>query len=416
MSIQMIGIDHTKASIDVRTVFSFTKKAISETLEKWKEKQEIAGCIILSTCNRMEIWISTAEGDVDLYEMLCQEKKIDPDAYREYVISRREGEAVHHLFELACGLQSRILGEDQIITQVKDALSMAREQFATDNVLEVLFRMAVTAAKKVKTEVVLSDANSTAIHKAVQELKDQGYLFEGKTCMVIGNGEMGKLSANVFKEQGASVTVTVRQYRSGVVQIPSGCERIDYGKRLELLPSCDYVVSATSSPNYTLTKEAIESLGLDHDVIMIDLAVPRDIETAAGELEHVTLYDIDYFKADHTSEQVKENIKKAESILDIQMHEFFDWYEGRDIIKQVQMIKKQATEDFHLRIQKQVKDFSRTVTEEAPQEAEQIDRLQEYVESAAGKVINKIIFGMKSRLSDQAFRECIEAMGEVFQE
>ena len=416
MSIQMIGIDHTKASIDVRTVFSFTKKAISETLEKWKEKQEIAGCIILSTCNRMEIWISTAEGEVDLYEMLCQEKKIDPDAYREYVISRREGEAVHHLFELACGLQSRILGEDQIITQVKDALSMAREQFATDNVLEVLFRMAVTAAKKVKTEVVLSDANSTAIHKAVQELKDQGYLFEGKTCMVIGNGEMGKLSANVFKEQGASVTVTVRQYRSGVVQIPSGCERIDYGKRLELLPSCDYVVSATSSPNYTLTKEALESLGLDHDVIMIDLAVPRDIETAAGELEHVTLYDIDYFKADHTSEQVKENIKKAESILDIQMHEFFDWYEGRDIIKQVQMIKKQATEDFHLRIQKQVKEFSRTVKEEAPQEAEQIDRLQEYVESAAGKVINKIIFGMKSRLSDQAFRECIEAMGEVFQE
>ena len=416
MSIQMIGIDHTKASIDVRTVFSFTKKAISETLEKWKEKQEIAGCIILSTCNRMEVWISTAEGDVDLYEMLCQEKKIDPDAYREYVISRREGEAVHHLFELACGLQSRILGEDQIITQVKDALSMAREQFATDNVLEVLFRMAVTAAKKVKTEVVLSDANSTAIHKAVQELKDQGYLFEGKTCMVIGNGEMGKLSANVFKEQGASVTVTVRQYRSGVVQIPQGCERIDYGRRLELLPSCDYVVSATSSPNYTLTKEALESLGLAHDVIMIDLAVPRDIETAAGELEHVTLYDIDYFKADHTSEQVKENIKKAESILDIQMHEFFDWYEGRDIIKQVQMIKKQATEDFHLRIQKQVKDFSRTVTEEAPQEAEQIDRLQEYVESAAGKVINKIIFGMKSRLSDQAFRECIEAMGEVFQE
>lgn len=416
MSIQMIGIDHTKASIDVRTVFSFTKKAISETLEKWKEKQEIAGCIILSTCNRMEVWISTAEGDVDLYEMLCQEKKIDPDAYREYVISRREGEAVHHLFELACGLQSRILGEDQIITQVKDALSMAREQFATDNVLEVLFRMAVTAAKKVKTEVVLSDANSTAIHKAVQELKDQGYLFEGKTCMVIGNGEMGKLSANVFKEQGASVTVTVRQYRSGVVQIPLGCERIDYGRRLELLPSCDYVVSATSSPNYTLTKEALESLGLDHDVIMIDLAVPRDIETAAGELEHVTLYDIDYFKADHTSEQVKENIKKAESILDIQMHEFFDWYEGRDIIKQVQMIKKQATEDFHLRIQKQVKDFSRTVKEEAPQEAEQIDRLQEYVESAAGKVINKIIFGMKSRLSDQAFRECIEAMGEVFQE
>ena len=416
MSIQMLGIDHMKASIDVRTVFSFTKKAIGETLEKWKEHPQIAGCVILSTCNRMEIWVSSVEEEVDLYDLLCQEKKVDPKMYEEYVVCRREGEAVQHLFELACGLQSRILGEDQIITQVKDALTLARDQYATDNVLEVLFRMAVTAAKKVKTEVTLSDANSSAIHKAVQELKEQGYCFTGKNCMVIGNGEMGKLSANVFREQGASVTVTVRQYRSGVVQIPDGCSRIDYGKRLELLPSCDYVVSATSSPNYTLTRESLEALHLDHDVVMIDLAVPRDIEVAASELDHVTLYDIDYFKADHTSAQVKENIKKAEAILDVQMHEFFDWYEGRDVIEQVQVIKKQATEDFHLRIQKQVRELQRTAQEEAPQEVEQIDRLQEYVEAAAGKVINKMIFGMKSRLSDQAFRECIEAMGDVFQE
>ena len=183
MSIQMLGIDHMKASIDVRTVFSFTKKAIGETLEKWKEHPQIAGCVILSTCNRMEIWVSSVEEELDLYDLLCQEKKVDPKEYEEYVVCRREGEAVQHLFELACGLQSRILGEDQIITQVKDALTLARDQYATDNVLEVLFRMAVTAAKKVKTEVTLSDANSSAIHKAVQELKEQGYCFTGKNCM-----------------------------------------------------------------------------------------------------------------------------------------------------------------------------------------------------------------------------------------
>ena len=100
------------------------------------------------------------------------------------------------------------------------------------------------------------------------------------------------------------------------------------------------------------------------------------------------------FLRDNT-EAVKENIKKAEGILDVQMHEFFDWYEGRDIIEQVQVIKKQATEDFHLRIQKQVKELMKTAREEAPQEVEQIDSLQEYVEAAAGKVINKMIFGMK---------------------
>lgn len=415
MSIQMIGIDHTRASIDVRTVFSFTKKAIGEVLTRWKELPSLSGCVILSTCNRMELWASTEEEDLDLYALLCSEKQVDPEQYRDYIVCRKDREAVQHLFELSCGLQSRILGEDQIITQVKDALVLARDQFATDNVLEVLFRMAVTAAKKVKTDVVLSDANSSAIHGAVHSLKDKGYVFDGKTCMVIGNGEMGKLSANVFREQGANVTVTVRQYRSGVVEIPIGCERIDYGKRLELLPRCDYVVSATASPNYTLTREQIEALQLQKDVVMIDLAVPRDIEVAIGELEHVTLYDIDAFQADHTSEQVKENILKAEEILNGQITEFFDWYEGRDVIERIQVIKQQATEDFHLRIQKQVRELHRTAESEAPQELEQIDALQQYIEQAAGKVINKMIFGMKAQLSDAAFRECIEAMGDVFQ-
>ena len=173
MSIQMLGIDHTKASIDVRTVFSFTRKNIAESLQKWMTIPQLTGCVIISTCNRMEIWASTAE-EVDLFSLLCNEKGVDPEDYREYVICRKDREAVLHLFELSCGLQSRILGEDQIITQVKDALVLAREQQAADHVLEVLFRMAVTAAKKVKTEVVLSDGNSTAIHHAIRMLKDEG--------------------------------------------------------------------------------------------------------------------------------------------------------------------------------------------------------------------------------------------------
>ena len=98
------------------------------------------------------------------------------------------------------------------------------------------------------------------IHQAMERLKNQGFSFEGKTCMVIGNGEMGKVTALALKEAGADVTVTVRQYRSGVVNIPQGCKRINYGERMELLPDCDLVVSATASPNYTLTKETLRKL------------------------------------------------------------------------------------------------------------------------------------------------------------
>lgn len=415
MSIQMIGIDHTRASIDVRTVFSFTKKNIAKAMETWKQIPGLHGCVIISTCNRMELWASTdEEAEIDLYQLLAKEKGLEQEEFRSYVVKREGKEAVRHLFELSCGLQSRILGEDQIITQVKDALTLARENYATDNVMEVLFRMAVTAAKKVKTEVVLSETNSSAIHRAAEVLKEMGYSFEGKTCMVIGNGEMGKLSAAVFCREGADVTVTVRQYRSGVVDIPRGCRRIDYGERMKLFPSCDYVVSATASPNYTITEQSLREMKLTKPVVLIDLAVPRDIEVSAGEIEGVTLYDIDYFQADHQSEQMKDNIRKAKEILEVQIQEFFSWYEGRDLIEKVQNIKKYAVEDFHLRIQNQMK-AARKIPELSPEQGEEkVEALQEYVETAAEKVINKLIFGLKGNVSQRTFQDCIEAMEKTF--
>ena len=96
--------------------------------------------------------------------------------------------------------------------------------------------------------------------------------------MVIGNGEMGKMAAQTLREAGADVTVTIRQYRSGVVSIPVGCSRINYGERMDYLPECDLVVSATASPNYTLTEELFEDVRVERPMILIDLAVPRDID------------------------------------------------------------------------------------------------------------------------------------------
>ena len=330
MSISMIGIDHSKASVDIRAKFSFTKKRAIEAMKKLKEEHGILGCIILSTCNRMEVWVSMQDDEeISLYDFLCKEKEVEKDEYQDYFIKRENEEAVRHLFYLTSGLKSQILAEDQIITQVKDALTLARDAYCTDNVLEVLFRMAVTAAKKVKTEVTFSRANTSVIHQAMERLKNQGFSFEGKTCMVIGNGEMGKVTALALKEAGADVTVTVRQYRSGVVNIPQGCKRINYGERMELLPDCDLVVSATASPNYTLTKENFEEIKLDAaSVVLIDLAVPRDIDPEVGKLQNVSLYDIDSFRIDVASPKLQASMQKAGEILDDQMKEFYDWFNG----------------------------------------------------------------------------------------
>lgn len=404
----MIGIDFNRASVDIRAKFSFTKKKAVEAMGKLKEEKDILGCIILSTCNRMEIWVSSQGEETDfLYEFLCRERELPQEEYRSYFTKRSGKEAVNHLFYLTSGLKSQILAEDQIITQVKDALTLAREIYCTDNVLEVLFRMAVTAAKKVKTEVTFSRANTSVIHQAIQMLENQGFHFPGKTCMVIGNGEMGKMTALAMKEAGTDVTVTVRQYRSGVVNIPLGCQRINYGDRMEFLPKCDIVISATASPNYTITREAFSEAAVDSDVILIDLAVPRDIEPAVGELPNVRLYDIDSFRIDAASPKLQASMKKAGEILDEQMKKFYDWFDGRDVFPRIQEIKSEAVEDLNLRILKILKN--------TPMEESDREKLLGAIDTAAGKVVNKLIFGLRDSLEQEAFLDCVAGLEKLYE-
>lgn len=408
MPIQMIGIDHSRAEIDIRTIFSFTKKKAAEALEVIKEKDGISGCVLLSTCNRMELWVScTDEFSGSLIDILCEIREVNPEPYREYFVERKEQEAVAHLFRLASGLESRIIGEDQIITQVKDALAAARENYATDNVMETLFRMAVTAGKKVKTEIVLSRANRSVIHHALETLKAEGFSAAGKKCMVIGNGEMGKLTATVLQQAGAEVIVTVRQYRSGIVDIPRNCSRIDYGERMRLLPECDLVVSATASPNYTLTEQNIREAHLTHPVVLVDLAVPRDIDPLADGLAYVKRYDIDDFHVDIRSEDLKENISRADHILEEKMEEFYVWYECRDMVPKIREIKESAVTDLDLRLHK--------ILRSLPIEEAERAVLQKQIGTAAGKVVNKMMFGLRDTVSQKVFRECIEGLEKVYE-
>jgi glutamyl-tRNA reductase len=409
MSIEMIGIDHSNATIAERELFSFTKKQCVQAMLWLKEQKGIAGVILISTCNRTEIWISVNEEyNSSLYELICQIKEARGTVYKNLFVERQEEEAIWHLFHLACGLESRILGEDQIITQVKDSLSLARENYCTDNVLEVLFRKAITAAKKVKAEVKLNPNNASVIHTAMVVLKENGHLKEKMRCLVIGNGEMGQITANVLKSAGMHVTVTVRQYRSGIVKIPLGCERIHYGERFTYLPECDLIVSATASPNYTITKEQIRQLDLNKDIIMVDLAVPRDIEPSLAEVKNIMVYDIDDFQIDGEDEELKKSIIETNYILEKYIKEYLEWYSSRDIIININEVSSHMAKDFELRMEHILQKLCLEDTEKKV--------LKEKLEIALQKTVHKNLFGLKDNVNDKIFRECIDGMHQIYQE
>ena len=218
----------------------------------------------------------------------------------------------------------------------------------------------------------------------------------------------GKAAAQALREAGADVTVTIRQYRSGIVSIPAGCKRINYGERMEYIPECDLVVSATASPNFTLRRELFEELELSGELILIDLAVPRDIEPSIGSLEGITLYDMDSFRIEEIPAELQENLEAAGAIVREQMDEFFQWLDGRDLIPRIQEIKEEAVNDLNLRIAK--------ILKKTQMDEEDRVNLVQAVDTAAGKVVNKLIFGLRDSLNQEAFLECVAGLEKIYEE
>ncbi len=409
----MAGIDHSTADVKIREQFAFTAAQAQRAMAYIKEQPGVRGCVLLSTCGRLEVWVSIQEGmerELDLPALVCRLKNMNhinqtADEYRKYFTSRQADDAARHLFYLSAGLKSQILGEDQILSQVKDAAARARAIYCTDTLLEVLFRYAVTAGKEVKTKVPVMHHDCSAAHYAIADMKQHGYVFAGKTCLVIGNGQMGRLAALALQDEGALVTVTVRQYCSGRVEIPRGCSRIDYGRRYEKIPECDLVISATASPNLTIRKEQLEQArgSCCRDQVYIDLAVPRDIEEAAAELKGIVLYDIDSFRSSGLSDGLKYRRQAAEAIISAKLAEFRDWYECRELVPRIQQIGRLAAEDICWRMGRGLHGLSQD-------EQEQIHR---QLEESAAKAVDKLLFALRDELPREELYHCVEILEKV---
>ena len=405
MRIQMLGIDHNLASVDVRERFSFTKKQAGEFLKMLKKRPDIEGAVLISTCNRTELYVSTGEPFVtDLYGMLCAAKGQDRDMYGALWTARAGMEAVEHLMELSAGLQSLIIGEDQILTQVKDALSLARSVYATDKVTEVLFRQAVTMAKQSKGRVRPLQGDPSCATQAVAQFREMGEDFEGRVCMVIGNGMMGRLTAQVLLDAGAQVYVTVRQYHSGVVDIPQGAARIGYGERYAYIPQCEFVFSATASPNLTITKEALADCTDGARRFFVDLAVPRDIDCGIDALPGVRRYDIDDF-AVAESGALREQYRDVMELARQGAQEFRGWYECRDLVPAVRRLAGLAAEDVCWRMEP---DFLRAADHDR-------STVEEITKEAAAKTVSRMLFALRDGLPPETFRDALGVLEEILE-
>ncbi len=338
----MSGLDYSQAPIELREQLSFTKTQVGALDRRIREEVEGAlGCVLLSTCNRTELYLSCEEGAELLPgELLCGAVGADYGLFEEAFVTRRGRVAVRHLMEVAGGLKSQIWGEDQIVSQVKGAIAAAREAEAADPVLETLFRNAIAAGKEIKTKVRLTNVAASAAERAVQVLeRDMGRL-SGRRALVIGNGEMGRLAAGLLRQAGCAVTVTLRTYRHGETVVPAGCAVVPYEARFTAMEGADIVLSATTSPHYTVTVEQLRRVARP-PARVVDLAMPRDVDPAAGELPGVTLYNVDALGAEQHRGQVPQAVR---DILSDHMERFYGWERYRRCLPALEALKLAVTE------------------------------------------------------------------------
>lgn len=401
--LHMIGIDHTRAGIEIREQFAMTGNQISELLEKIKTQKAFSGAIVLSTCNRLELYVSFHTPQDR--SLLSQFEELSGRSItgKESCFYEKSGqELVRYLFRLTAGLESKIVGEDQILTQIGDALTRSRTEFATDKTLEVLFREAITCAKQIKTQIKLDKNNASSAAVALAKLKKMGCDFAGKKALVIGNGMMGKLTAQALLDEGADVTVTVRQYRSGVVDVPSQAKRIGYKERYAKIEDIDYVFSATASPNLTIRKEDLQT-HCKSGQIFVDLAVPRDIETEIGTLDGIRLYDIDDFGIEELSEEMKLGIRQADALIDAGVQKYMDAYESLDLIPVIQQIAKDSATDLWGRTNYRIR--QKLELDEGQQAV-----IEQSAKEAGEKVVAHLLFSLRDELDTDTFRQLLEIL------
>lgn len=384
MRIFLIGLSHQTAPVELRERLDFQARGVEGALETLGKRGATREAVVLSTCNRAELY--TACDDLesarqDLQAFLSEYHGVSQQAVAPHLYERTDLEVARHLFRVAAGLDSLVVGEPQILGQVKDAHNAASAAQSSGTILNRLFHASFAVGKRVRNEtglgagaVSVSFAAVSLARKIFGDLKD-------RSVLVIGAGEMGKLTARHMKSQGAPhITIVSRSiaHAARTAEAIGGASAAPWDDLDSALSASDIVIAATGAASPILTKARIEAImrtRRSRPLFIIDIAMPRDVEAAAGEIEQVFLYNIDDLQS-----TVRENmarraseVARAESIVAEELEKFSAWLRSRGAVPTIVALRQHFETIRRTEVERLLKHSS--LTPEAQERVEDITRL-----------------------------------------
>lgn len=354
MHLNVVGLSYYTAPLDVRDRVALTESKQVQALTLLKSSSDLLETVVLSTCNRSEVYATTNETEADprpVEAWFHQIHGLSDGTLSPYLYRLTDEAAIRHLFRVVSSLDSMVVGEQQILGQVKEAYLRSLGEQTTGVVLNRLFERALEVGKLVRqaTEIGVGavSVSSVAVELAKKIFKDLGH----HTAMLIGAGETGELTAQYLTESGIkTVIVANRTYERGLelaARIKGRAVPFDAVRRW--MTEVDIVISSTGAPHFILHRD--EMSGIMHErrnrpIFLIDIAVPRDIDPQVRNVYNVFLYDIDDLQSvvDDNAERRRKEALKAERIVDAEVTKFIGWYQGLAVTPTIAHLRQHANQ------------------------------------------------------------------------
>jgi len=351
MHVLIVGISHQTAPVELRERVDFQARGVADALRAIAERGSTREAVVVSTCNRAEVYVAcddAAAARADLARFFGDFNHVALAEVSPHVYDRVDLDAARHLFRVAAGLDSLVVGEPQILGQVKEAHAAAAQTKTAGPVLNRLFHSAFAAGKRVRTETGLGSGAVSISFAAVSLARKIFGDLHGRSVVVLGAGEMGKLTALHMKSQGVQhMTIVSRTmaHAARTAEAIGGATAAHWDDMDAVMGASDIVITATGAASPILTKAHVEAImrpRRNRPLFVIDIAVPRDVEAAAGEIEQVFLYNIDDLQA-----TVRENlarraseVARAEAIVREEVDRFGTWLRSRGAIPTVVALRQ----------------------------------------------------------------------------
>ena len=351
MTLALIGVNHKTAPIELRERIAISREELPETTRALASMPGVLECMIVSTCNRVELLAAIDSPDTDLAGFLHRRFGLDPALLKPHIYERYDRDAVRHLFRVAASLDSMVVGEPQILGQVKEAFAIARASGTVAGQLEHLMQSTFAAAKKVRSETEIGSSSVSIASVAVDLARKIFGSLAGRTVFLVGAGKMSELAARHLVRQGAGAILVSNRTQERARRMAEEFQGrvIPYEKLYDASSEADIVISSTGAPHPIFRREhgqAFLHRRRNKPMFFIDIAVPRDVDPAMGKLEGIFVYDIDDLQtvaASHMAERSRE-ASDAETLIADEVERFHERQRTVNVAPVIVALQRQAEE------------------------------------------------------------------------